>query len=334
MVRTAPDAPRAPAPPPPLAFGGDALVWATWLYYGEALTQADVAQALGVSRASVANYLAEARRRGLVKIDLEPGLLARVAESRALAARFGLEEALVAPVSKRESEDPAALRRRLGAAAAHALAARLSEGMTLGVAWGRTMLELARALPERRLPSMRVVQVSGSSLGDAESSPEACTALIAGRLGARCQNFHAPAVLTSAATRDALLAEPTLARHFERLRACDMIVLGIGEVNRAVTWADTEFVTEGVVEDYLTAGAAGILIGRFLDAAGREIAGPLSGRQIGMELADLAAASVRVAVAGGSEKIAAIRAALAGGHATHLVTDARTARRLLEEDPS
>ena len=334
MARTASEAPREAPPLPPLAFGGDALVWATWLYYGESLTQADVAQALGVSRASVANYLAEARRRGLVKIDLEPGLLGRVAKSRALADRFGLEEALVAPVTERESEDAAALRRRLGAAAAHALAPRLEAETILGVAWGRTMLELARALPERRLPSLRVVQVSGSSLGDAESSPEACTALIAGRLGARCQNFHAPAVLTSAATRDALLAEPTLARHFDRLRACDMIVLGIGEVNRSVTWADTEVVTDGVVDDYLAAGARGILIGRFLDAAGREIAGPLSGRQIGMELSDLAAAPMRVAVAGGAEKIAAIRAALAGGHATHLVTDARTASRLLEEDPS
>jgi DNA-binding transcriptional regulator LsrR (DeoR family) len=324
------DIDRGPAASPPFAFGGDALVWAAWLYYAESHTQADVAKALGVSRASVANYLAEARRRGLVKIEIAPDLLARVAVSRALADRFGLAEALVAPAAA-EGEDPAALRRRLGAAAAHALAPRLGPDMTLGVAWGRTMLALARALPERALPTLRVAQVSGSSLGDAESAPEACTALIAGRLGARCQNFHAPAVLTSKAVRDALAREPSVSRHLARLRACDLVVLGIGEVNREVTFAESEFVPEGVTDAYLARGAVGIVIGRFIDAEGREVDGPLSGRRIGMTLADLAAVPVRLAVAGGREKIAAIRAALAGGLATHLVTDARTARRLLED---
>jgi DNA-binding transcriptional regulator LsrR (DeoR family) len=326
MVPRAP-APKAPAPP--LDFGGDALVWAAWLYYAEQQTQQDVSQALGVSRATVANYLAEARRRGLVTISIAPDLLARVAESRALAARFGLEGAYVAPVG--EGADAALVRRRLGDAAALALAPRLSERMTLGVAWGRTMLEMARALPEREMKGLRVMQVSGSSLGDAESSPEACTALIAGRLGARCQNFHAPAVVTSRALRDALLGEPSLARHLERLRACDLVVFGVGELSPAVTWADADAVTQADVDAYVAEGAVGVVMGRFVDAEGREVDGPLSGRQIGMELRDLKAAPQRVCVAGGPEKLAVLRATLAGGYATHLVTDAPPARRLLEE---
>ena len=50
-------------------FVEDTTAWATWLYYAESRTQAEVAKALGVSRASVANYLADARRRGLVTIS-------------------------------------------------------------------------------------------------------------------------------------------------------------------------------------------------------------------------------------------------------------------------
>lgn len=321
------------AAPRSLEFGGDALTWATWLYYAESRTQAEVAEAIGVSRASVANYLAEARRRGLVAIELRPDLLTSVAEGRALAARFGLSAAHVVPLPDEARPEPAALRRRLGTAAAHALAPLLREGLTLGVAWGRTMLELARALPERALPGLRVAQVSGSSLGDAESSPEACTALIAGRLGARCWNLHAPAVLSTPALRDALLAEPALRRHMARLRGCDVVALGVGELHAGVAWADTDALSGAAAEDYVARGAAGVLIGRFIDAAGREVEGPLSGRQIGMELAELAAAPLRLAVAGGPEKVAAVRAALTGGHVTHLVTDARTARALLEEAP-
>ena len=58
------------SPEIPMAFGNDALLWATWLYYAEQHTQNSVAAALGVSRASVANLLSEARRRGLVTISI------------------------------------------------------------------------------------------------------------------------------------------------------------------------------------------------------------------------------------------------------------------------
>ncbi len=319
----------------PTEFGGDTLIWAAWMYYVDALTQNDIARALGVSRASVANYLAQARRRGLVKIDLDPQLLAAVSRSRELAARFGLEGAFVAPDVEAPTpfEGEVALRRRLGAAAAQVLAPHMGPNRTIGMAWGRTMLELARATPEQSLPGLQVVQVSGSSLGDRESSPEACTALIAGRLGARCRNLYAPAVVSHRDVRDALMAEPTLQRHFERLRACDIVVFGVGELTRDVTWSDAEMLPGSVVEAYMARGAVAILIARFIAADGREVKGPVSERHIGMALDDLLSTPVRFCVAGGGAKYEAIRATLSGGYATHLVTDAATARRLLEKAP-
>lgn len=323
-----------PAIETPPEFGGDALAWAAWLYYGEALTQNEVAGALGVSRASVANYLAEARRRGLVSISLDPGLLTTVQQGRALMKRFGLVGACVTPPETAAGDLEAQavrLRRRIGRATAQMLSPWLVDDRTIGVAWGRTMLEVAQALPSMTLSRTKIVQISGSSLGDEASSPEACTALFAGRLGARCQNFHAPAVVTTTAICDALLAEPGLKRHFERLRAADLTVFGVGELGPDTVWSDTDFLPASVVESYLAAGSEAILIGRFLDAAGREIDGPLSGRQIGMTLEELPAIPVRVCAAGGPAKIKAIKAVLAGNYATHLVTDADTAVQLLGE---
>ena len=323
----------------PIRFGGDTMLWAAWLYYAEGRTQSEVSQILGVSRASVVNYLARARRDGLVTMNILPDILSRVTRGAELAEHYGLVEAGVIPAFEGGAleggacggeEAPGALRRRLGIAGAQVLLSRLETTSVLGVAWGRTMLEVARALPERRLPATRIVQVSGSSLGDAESSPEACTALIAGRLGARCYNFHAPAAVSSRALRDALLRESTLIRHFERVRACDSVIFGVGELSGGTIWSDTDSLPPAVAGEYVTRGAAGIVIGRFIDGAGREVEGSLSGRQIGMELQDLAAVPERICVAGGPEKIGAIRAALMGGYVTHLVTDALSAATLME----
>ncbi|QFT29917.1 sugar-binding transcriptional regulator [Roseibium porphyridii] len=310
----------------------DTTAWATWLYYAESRTQAEVAKALGVSRASVANYLADARRRGLVTISLAPDLLEQADLSRKLATRFSLKGAFIAPEVSEEDSDPKSLRKRLGIAGAQILLSRLKKDMTLGVAWGRTMLELANALPESRQESLRVVQVSGSSLGDDASSPEACTLFIANRLGARCHNFHAPAVVTTPDLRTALLGEPSLKRHFERVHSCNTVVFGVGELNDETRWADGNNLIQPSAEEYMKSGAAGIVIGRFIDDRGHALEGPLTGLQIGMELHDLKAVPERICVAGGQEKLEALHACLTGGYVTDLVTDRTTAEHLLRED--
>lgn len=314
----------ASGPPPPIEFGGDVVAWAAWAYYVDELTQAQVAQTLGVSRATVANYLAEARARRLVTIAMDPGALAQMQVGRALADRHGLQGAFVIPASG------GPLVARLGAAGARVLAARLGPADVLGVAWGRTVHALAEALPDRSLPGVRVVQIAGSSLGGADFPPELCTATIARRLGAACVNLHAPGFLSSRQIRDALLAEPALQRQFALIAACDRVVFGVGNLEPGTRFADAPHLAPGIAAEYLARGAVCVAIGRFLDASGRETDGPLADCIIAMTLADLARAPERICVAGGPDKIAALRAVLRGGHATHLVTDMLTARALLE----
>ena len=308
--------------------GNDQEIRAVWHYYGEGRTQAETAQTLGVSRTTVANLLASARGRGLVAISLAPELLASVEAARALKTKAGIQEAHVVPVN--EDASTPEIRQSLARAAAHLLDSRIMSQTVLGVASGRTMAALGEEMPQRQRPDLHVVQVSGSSLGDEATSPEACTMLIASRLGAHGFNFPAPAVLTSARLTEAMIKEPTLVRHFERIRSCALVIFSVGELTAETTWAESDELTQAVVPEYIERNAAGVIIGRFIDREGIEIAGPLSGRQVGPGLEDLRAIPERVCVAGGPEKTEAIRAAIAGGFVTHLVTDSATAKILLE----
>ena len=318
-----------PGKPVPSQFRTDIELAAAWLYYSESCTQEEIAGILGVSRASVANYLASARRRDLVEIRLAPDILAKAEMSRRLADRFGIEAAHVVP-GRPQSDDATTLRRRLGAAGAQALLPHLRPDTVLGVAWGRTMSELGASLPQRAFEEMSVVQISGSSFGDETTSPEYCTVLIARRLGARCFNFHAPAVVTTPSLREALLQEPPLRQHFERIRQCEVVLFGIGELTPATRWADGDYLIRPSAEGYRRMGSIGVLIGRFINSKGQELEGPLSGRQIGMELEELRTVRRRICVAGGVAKRNALRAALSNGFVTDLVTDEAMAVGLLE----
>jgi DNA-binding transcriptional regulator LsrR (DeoR family) len=321
-----------PSPPPgrginvPPEFE-DALVWVAWLYYADQLTQSEIAEILKVSRATIVKMLQEARERGIVSIRINTGAAMRTRLSRLLMERFGLEGAAVIP-----SLDAGSLLKRLGDAGARVLADQLRPGDVVGVAWGRTVLEVARAieLPEPVTP-LTVVQVSGSSTGStAEFSAELCSSLLASRLGARNVSLLAPAVLSTPALRDQLLAEPVLRKQFALIHAANRILFGIGDIGPRSTVRASEIAGNAVIDGYVASGAVGVMIGRFIDAAGRPVAGELDRRMVGIALDELKAIPSRLCVAGGLGKVAAIRAALRGGYPTHLVTDAQTAEKLLQ----
>ena len=62
----------ASTPSTPARFPVQQMVLASRLYYLDDLTQAEIARRLGTSRASVSRLLSEARRQGIVQIEISP----------------------------------------------------------------------------------------------------------------------------------------------------------------------------------------------------------------------------------------------------------------------
>ena len=310
---------------PPVEFGGDAAVWAAWLYYEERLTQEDVAERLGVSRATVNNLLQEARNRDIVSISVAPEYLQGVQLARQLCERYQIARALVIP-----GGDPETASERIGRAGARLLAQSLSPHDVLGVAWGRTVLALAHALPSLTLPTVSVVQIAGSAISTEEFSPEFCTSIIGNRIGARCINLHAPGIVSRPEVKAMLMAEPTLIKQFEIIRSCNKIVFGIAGLDQASLPSRSGYLTPEIRQAYLSRGAVGVLAGRFVGRDGAPLVGPLDARMIGMTLEEMTRIPERICVAGGAGKREAIAAMLEGRYATTLVTDAAAAEGLLQ----
>lgn len=308
----------------------DAVVWAAWLYYENQLTQNEIAQMIGVSRATIVNYLQEARQRGVVRILMNPEIATRTHIARKLATRFGLAEALVIPSEKSITVE--ARLKALGAGGARLMERMVKPGETICVSWGRTVLAIADAISlPQPMEGITIVQVTGSSIGKREFSAELCTSIMARNMGATSINMLAPAVLSTAELRDALMGEPVLQRQFELIGQADMIVFGVGGLAAESTMRIADVTSNDEIDAYAREGAAAVLICRFLDRDGKQIVRELDQRVIGIELDELRGVPNRLCVAGGAQKVEAIRAVLAGGYATHLVTDMEAAERLLAD---
>jgi DNA-binding transcriptional regulator LsrR (DeoR family) len=89
------------------------------------------------------------------------------------------------------------------------------------------------------------------------------------------------------------------------------------------------YMTSEKIEPYLARNAIGVVSGRFIDRDGKPVLGALDNQMIGLTLDEIAKVPERICVAGGSDKIDAVYAALSGNYATVLVTDEATARALV-----
>ena len=309
----------------------DTAVWAAWLYYVDELTQKEVADRLGTSRVTVIKLLAEARERGLVKIDIDTTIASHVQLSREMAQHFGLQEALIIPSLEGDND-----LKRLGRAASMMLLGTLKKGETLAVAWGRTVEAVAQAVPRHtRLEDITVSQLVASPDGMASDfSPELCSSLLANRLGAKCVNILAPAVVSNAAVKASLMAEPSIAAQFEVIRNASTALFGVGEFGAGSTIATHNLHQAETLNTVEDDGALAVIMGLFIDADGNEVRSPVHDRLIGASLDNLKAIPRRICVAGGVQKTAAIRATLRGQLVTHLVTDESTAQKILQSEPA
>jgi DNA-binding transcriptional regulator LsrR (DeoR family) len=302
----------------------DLAIRAAWHYYVEDLTQAEVADALRVSRARVVRLLASARASGVVEIGVAGAGGREVALERALVARFGLAEAVVVAAG-----DPRRTPALVGDAAAAWLGGVVAPGMTVGMGWGETLDHAARSLHAGPQPGVTVISLLGGTTHARAINPTQVARHAADALGAACLLLTAPLVVADEAVREALWREPGLADLRARARRCDVALVSVGEVSPQATLFRDGLLPAAAVAELEAAGAVGDVLCHFIDAAGREVAHAVNRRVMAVDLADLAVVPRLALVSGGMRKVAALRAALAALPVAVLVTDEAAAGGLL-----
>lgn len=308
----------------------DALyVEAAWLYYHDGLNQNEIAARMRISRASVVNYLNEVRARDWVRVHLDSDVFRGHRLAAQLCARYGLAQALVVPEGAPDHAQAKAGVARVTRAAADWLPRLLEPGDLLGVSWGATVYQMAQQVPYTPVPDLTVMQLLGSRPAALGFEAEACTSMLAHRLGGQCINLHVPLVLSTKNLRDALCEEPVVRNQLRALATCNKTVLACGTCD-----ADAHVVRSGIlsadgISSYRDKGAAGVICGRLIDATGQPMIADVEERMIGVSLDQMRGKDMALLVAAGPGRAGPAQAAIRGGFVTHLATSTKVAEELL-----
>ncbi|MFC2765342.1 MAG: sugar-binding transcriptional regulator [Lancefieldella parvula] len=291
---------------------------AAWYYYMEDNTQAQIAEVMGISRAKVIRLLEEARAQGIVQFSFRKNDSQRVSAEQLLIDRFGLKDAFVVPTPL----DSSAINQSIAQSAAHYVSDHLREDGYLNIGYGDTVSRMLGFLAKNREESLNVVSLTG---GVSYYLPTVGTTAYSMRLFLT----PSPLVVSSRQVRDALLDEKSLQDVSTMTEYADMSVVGIGAAVEGATVLRNGILNEGELAVLKMQGAVGDILNHFVDKDGNLIQTEIEDRVISTDLDKLRQLKNVVGVAGGKDKVTAIKAVLNGGYLNVLITDSDTAAELL-----
>jgi deoxyribonucleoside regulator len=301
-----------------------------FLYYKEGKNQSEIAEALGVARPMVSRQLKEAEELGIVKVNVDYPF--RSARLEALfKERYGLAEPRIHIIDPDDANSAKAL---IGLAAAKYLS-RASLGVRrIGVSWGSTLFEMIRHLEPVENPCLEVVQLIGATGHENNPSDGPLIAQgLAEKLDAKAYLLHAPLVVESELVRNALMNDRVILETLDRARDADIAFVGLGCLEREKnSLFKAGYLSDEELDRLRKAGAVGDTCAQFFDAEGRILDIDVNHRVIGLPLTELSKIPKVIAVSLGEEKARGILGALRGKRITGLITDQRTALRVLALD--
>ncbi|MDO5725595.1 MAG: sugar-binding domain-containing protein [Tissierellia bacterium] len=295
-----------------------------YYYYIKNKTQSEIARLFKVSRQKINRDLKMAQKLGIVKVDIDFPINSDIELEANLEENCNLKKAIVI----KSSEE--ILKKELANAAKEFLDNYLSDGMTIGVTWGTTLYELAKVLNVKNFKNIKIKQlIGGVNPNYPNLSGENIARIFANKLGGSFTSFYLPAIVSDRLTKKILLEENDTLKAYEGMDKCDLVIAGVGSIERENTVSKLGYLSEENRKLLLQKGIVGDLGLIYYDRKGIpyfEEGAPIS---LGYNLFEKPKDMKLMVIAGGEEKAEAIKAILNGKIVDILITDKNCANKIV-----
>jgi DNA-binding transcriptional regulator LsrR (DeoR family) len=299
---------------------------AGWLYYVAGNNQEEIAKKLNVSRQTAQRLVSLSVSEGLIKVRLDHPIAACMELAEQLRKRYALDLVEVVP------SDPESTSTITGVAQAAAaeIERRLrgTKPIIMAIGTGRTLKAAIEQLTPMEAPQHKIVSLTGNIAPDGSASFYNVIFNMADAVKARMFPMPLPVIASSPEEREMLLRQPMVKETLALAAKADITFIGIGDLGPDAPLYLDGFITQDELKALQKAGAIGEIVGWAFDAQGRMLDG-LTNDRVASAPMPSRETSLVVALAMGDRKLPGVVAALNRRLINGLITDERTATRLL-----
>ena len=307
------------------------LVKIATLYYLEGRKQSDIAQLLSLSQSFISRALTRCQKEGVVKISVVQPSNIFLNLEKGIEERYGIKQAIVV-----DTEDDATdhtIKRAIGSAAAHYLETRLRPKDFIGVSsWSSTIRAMVDEVHAQNLKASGVIQLLGGVGPNGNVQATILTQTLAQHLNCEAWLLPSQSIDGSVEEKKRLVASQEVADVIARFDDVDIAIVGIGILEPSqLLKTSGNYYHEDMLLVLADRGAVGDICLHYYDKHGQPVLQDDEDPVIGMALDKIKKCPNVVALAGGKDKVAAIKGAMQGGYIDVLITDYPTARMLIAD---
>lgn len=302
------------------------LAWACEI---EGLTQAEAAEQFGVTRLRVNKALAEARKRGIVRVYINSEYALCAETEHALKEKYKLSEVHVAPISVENGDIKELIGSYLGGYLSKLLASTTIK--RFGISWGSTLNSAMQHMRPLNRPELEIVSAMGCVTRSSDLNIIESARILANLCNAQKSYFTAPLYANTPKSRNILVKQDVFDEMIQRIRTIDSLAMTVGDVSDLSSMVRDGLPYSVTVEELVELGAVGDALGYYLDKNGKPIKHSINGCVVGIELKDLKKIPNVILAAGGEHKTAIIKAVLKLNWVDTFITDQNTANLLLSD---
>jgi len=305
-------------------------VKAAWLYHIEGLTQEAIAKHLDVTRLRVNRALKEAKRNGIIRVQINSPYSPCLNLESEFKKKYNLDDVSILP----RPSDEANAQKIVGAELGRYISDLLSKSQikSFGIAWGSAIHYATRSVIPCERKDLEIISVMGGLSEGSDVNGFEITTRLSEHFSAKRTFFTAPLYASSEQSRDTIMIQDVFQNIITKIRRADATVTGVGDASSKSIIIRHGLPKDISMESLTAAGAVGDLMGYYLNTHGEMIDHPINHRVIGLSPLDLKKMPNAILAAGGKHKVPIISAALKMGIFNVLVTDQRTAESILKWD--
>ncbi len=299
------------------------------LYYNQNVSQQRIAGMMDLSRPTVCRLLSAAREQGVVRISIS-GLeeMQNWELEWKLEKKYHLHRVVIVNAAPTEEE----LKDALGKAASRYLESIIKDGNVVGVSMGSTLYQVVSHISQPFAKDVTFVPlIGGMGRLRTELHSNSLSEKLSRVYGGRFIPFHAPARVSNARIRNELMKEGSLKEVISLAEHMDVAIIGIGYPSEKSAIKATGYFEENEIESLREREVAGDICMQFFDVSGNTSKYQGDNDVVGVDIHKLQKVPYSIGVAGGIQKLLAIKGAIAGHYANVLITDIACAQALLEE---